>query len=115
MNGVKIRFLNRDEILPRLVRLAQELLACRVEILEISLFGSLVRGNYAPGSDADLYILLKEDDRRFADRIPEFLSHFSGVNISIDIFPYTLEEERKMRDQTFIKTIQEKKIVLASR
>ena len=115
MNGVKVRFLNRNEILPRLVNLAQKLLAARKDVLEVSLFGSLVRGNYAPGSDADLYILLKEDSRRFIDRIPEFLKHFSGAGLPVEVFPYTLEEVAKMGDGGFIRTIEKGKIVLSER
>jgi predicted nucleotidyltransferase len=108
----KVRFLNRDEILPRLVTLAQQLLASRPDVLEVSLFGSLARGNYAPGSDADIFILLQDDPRRFLDRIPEFLSHFSGAGLSVEVFPYTLEEVAKMECEGFIKTIQKEKIVL---
>jgi len=41
MNGVKVRFLNRKEILPRLLVLAQGILASRANVMEVSLFGSL--------------------------------------------------------------------------
>jgi hypothetical protein len=41
MNGVKVRFFNRKEILPRLLVLAQGLLASRANVMEVSLFGSL--------------------------------------------------------------------------
>lgn len=115
MNGVKVRFLNRDEILPRLVTLARQLLASRPDVLEVSLFGSLARGNYAPGSDADLYILLKDDPRRFIDRIPEFLSHFSAAGLAVEIFPYTLAEMAKMGDEGFFQTIRKEKTVLDER
>ncbi len=113
MNGVKVRFLNRDEILPRLVESAQRLLESRADVLEVSLFGSLARGNYSPASDADIYILLKEDSRRFIDRIPEFLTHFSRAGLPVEVFPYTLEEVARLRDGGFIKTIEKEKIVLS--
>jgi|MudIll2142460700_1097286.scaffolds.fasta_scaffold1017575_1 predicted nucleotidyltransferase len=115
MNGVKVRFLNRVEILPRLGEAAQRLLAARANVLEVSLFGSLARGNYAPGSDADIYILLKEDPRRFMDRIPEFLKHFSGTGLPVEVFPYTLEEVAKMGDGGFMKTIEKEKIILGKK
>ena len=115
MNGVKVRFLSRGEILPRLEEVAKRLLASRADVLEVSLFGSLARGNYAPGSDADIYILLKEDPRRFMDRIPEFLEHFSGAGLPVEVFPYTLEEVTKMEDGRFMKTIEKEKMVLGKR
>lgn len=115
MSGVKVRFLNREEIVSRLVVLAKRLLAARADVIEVSLFGSLVRGNYAPGSDADILILLREDSRRFIDRIPEFLSHFSNVGVPIEVFPYTQDELEKMADRDFIRTTQKEKMVLDSR
>jgi len=115
MNGVRIRFLNKSEILPRLGAAARKILSSRDYVLEVSLFGSLVRGNYAPGSDADILILLRKDSRRFLDRIPEFLEEFSGVGIPVEVFPYTIQELKEMEDSSFLKTIQEEKEILASK
>jgi predicted nucleotidyltransferase len=115
MSGVRVKFLNRDKIVPHLVILARELLASNRDVLEVSLFGSLVRGNYAPGSDADLFILLKSHPRRWMDRIPEFLRLFSEVGAPVEVFPYTVEEVAMMGDGEFIKTIQKEKIVLCLR
>ncbi len=83
--------------------------------IEVSLFGSLARGNYAPGSDADIYILLREDTRKITDRIPEFLDNFSKIGVPIEVFPYTLKETEKMSEGDFIKTIQRDKVILSSR
>lgn len=115
MSGVKVRFLNRNEILPRLLHVANYLLASKPEIVEISLFGSLARGNYAPGSDADIYILLRKDRRRFVDRIPEFLDFFSLAGIPVEVFPYTLEEKAEMKDGGFFEALHRDKMILASR
>jgi predicted nucleotidyltransferase len=115
MNGVKVRFLNRNEIFLRLSVLAQQLLRSRADVIEVSLFGSLVRGNYAPGSDADIYIVLKEDRRKMIDRIPEFLDHFSKVGLPVEVFPYTLNEIERMSEGGFIKTVQREKVILSSR
>ncbi len=115
MNGVRVRFLNRDEIITRLVAIAEELLALKPDVMEVSLFGSLVQGNYAPGSDADIYILLRKDARKFSDRIPEFLGHFSKVGLPVEVFPYTLEDIEKMKGSGFIKAIQKGKRTLVAR
>ena len=115
MNGVAVRFLNRNEILPRLMERANQLLASNPDILEVSLFGSLARGNYAPGSDADIYILLGKDSRRFIDRIPEFLDYFSDTGLPIEVFPYTIEEMTEMKDGGFMKALHKEKMILAAR
>jgi predicted nucleotidyltransferase len=96
------------------VAIAKELLALNPDVMEVSLFGSLVQGNYAPGSDADIYILLRKDSRKFTDRIPEFLDHFSKIGLPVEVFPYTLEDIENMGDSDFIKTIQKGKITLVS-
>ena len=115
MNGVKVKFLDRDKILSRLTGLARKLIASRDNVLEVSLFGSLARGNYGPGSDADIYILLSRDQRRFIDRIPEFLDHFSGVGVPVEVFPYTIEEKAQIETEGIMKTILREKMVLDAR
>ncbi|MGQ9696244.1 MAG: nucleotidyltransferase domain-containing protein [Thermodesulfobacteriota bacterium] len=115
MDGVKVKFLNKEEILSRLIDLAKNLMALKNNVIEVSIFGSLARGNYSARSDADILILLREDPRKFIDRIPEFLSYFSNVGIPIDVFPYTQEELNKMTDRNFIKAAQKEKVILDSR
>jgi predicted nucleotidyltransferase len=74
-----------------------------------------VRGNYGPGSDADLLVILEADARRFVDRMPEFLEHFGGLGIAIDVFPYTAAEIEAMRGEGFLKTALAERLVLAHR
>ena len=115
MGGVRVKFLNREEVLHRLKALAQTLVDFNLDVLEVSLFGSLARGDYLPRSDADIYILLREDPRRFVDRIPEFLDHFSDSGVAVEVFPYTVQEFEKMKERSFVSTLQKEKILLASR
>jgi predicted nucleotidyltransferase len=115
MSGVKVRFLRREEVLPRLSARARELVTSRPDVLEVSLFGSLARGDHGAGSDADVYILLKSDTRRFIDRVPEFADHFSDVGVPVEVFPYTLQEKEKMKGRAFLITLDREKMLLASR
>lgn len=115
MSGVKVTFLKREPLLARLKERAQKLLASHPRALEVGLFGSLVRGNYGPGSDADLLVILEADARRFVDRIPEFLEHFSGLGIAVDVFPYTVAEIQTMQDEGFMKTVFAEHLVLSQR
>ena len=66
----------------------------RPEIDRVLLFGSLARGDAAPGSDADLLIILRDSDLPFLDRFPRYRP--AGVAIDVDVFAYTREELRKM-------------------
>ena len=95
-SSVKVRYLDREEILTQLRAAARKLKRQR-NVQKVILFGSIGRGDCVPGSDADLCILLKEDHRRIIDRIPDLLDFFSDVNVPVDIFPYTVEEYEEMQ------------------
>lgn len=83
--------------------------------MEVALFGSLVKGDYGPGSDADVLVILRRDERRFIDRQDEFLIHFSGVGVPVDVFPYTLEEIERLKDGGVVKSALAGRMVLARR
>lgn len=95
-NFVKVRYLNGPEVVKKLKSLAKELCRKNDNILGIYLFGSLAKGIYAPGSDADILIILKQDNRRMIDRITVFLKFFLDSPVDVDIFPYTKEELQRM-------------------
>lgn len=103
---VKVSFLNGNAILAQLQEAVQTLKR-NPNFVKALLFGSLVRGDYCPGSDADVAILLREDHRRMMDRIPEYADYFAGVEVAVDVFPYTLAEIARMesRNNFFWKEI----------
>ena len=86
-------------------------------VLQVALFGSLATGQCVPGSDADVLVVLKEDDRRFMDRIPEFARIFLEAPISADIFPYTEREIQTMLSigNCFAARAWKERIILAER
>ena len=87
MSGVEVTFLRAEPIVAELRTRAKQLAEANEQIVEVSLFGSLVSGNYCPGSDADILVILRKDDRRLIDRLDEFLVQFSGLGIAVDVFP----------------------------
>ena len=111
LHSVEITFLNRDEVLEELKVLAQEILNQSDDILEISLFGSLARGHHAPGSDADLLIVLRDSDVPMRERIPRFLRLFLQGPIPVDVFPYTqqeIAERQATRDQWLAQILRDR-------
>jgi hypothetical protein len=56
----------------------------------VILFGSLVREDYGPASDADLAVLLAHSDKPMRERIPDYLA--LGTKMCVDVFPYTCNE-----------------------
>lgn len=107
LSSVKVRFLDASKIIKELEKVSKEIHKQNSNISGIYLFGSLAMGTYVPGSDADILIILKDDKRRFIDRMPEFLRYFLYAPIATDIFPYTEKEikERFSAKDFFITTL----------
>ena len=93
--SVRVKYLQEDKVITRIQKVAKKLKQ-DPNIIKIYLFGSFVRKDYVPGSDADICIVLKADSRRVIDRIPDFLEFFKEVGVPVDVFPYTLKEFEKM-------------------
>ncbi len=56
------------------------------------LFGSLATAGATPSSDADLLIVLRRDDRRVIDCVPECGRPFEGLGLAVQVLPWTEEE-----------------------
>jgi predicted nucleotidyltransferase len=78
---------------------AAELRARRPDVERVGLFGSYATDTYGPRSDADLLIVMRDSDKPFRNRIPEFLT--GDLSIPCDVFPYTVAEiENLKRDES---------------
>jgi len=69
---------------------ATRLLAGHPGIEEIIVFGSFAEGNWAPGSDLDIFIVLSDSSIPVRDRIPGLLP--GAFPVGVDLFPYTRDE-----------------------
>ncbi len=104
LNSVRVFWLKRDELIEELRRIAREIGKKDDKIVKIVLFGSLAEGRAVPGSNADVLIILKEDDRKFTDRISEYLQKFS-INFPVEVFPYTVNEVNPLVEEALKKGI----------
>lgn len=82
------------------------------EIEEVWLFGSLARGDAAPGSDADLLIVLKDSPLPFLARSAHYQPDFCGVGV--DTLVYTRAELATMQTEgnPFLRQIQSERVLL---
>ncbi|MFZ5471036.1 MAG: nucleotidyltransferase domain-containing protein [Myxococcota bacterium] len=72
-------------------------------VKRILLFGSLATGQVGPGSDIDL-IVVREDRRRFMERLEEVYRAIAEVGVAADVVVYTPEEmEELTRTRPFIQ------------
>lgn len=88
----KTVFLDRAKVLEELRACAERLRASDSNVLRIVLFGSLVKGNAGPRSDADVLIVLDQSSERFTERIGQYLPAFVETSVAVDLFPYTKAE-----------------------
>lgn len=87
--------LARDEVLTHLNRWAEDLHQRHPQVIRIGLFGSYARGDYAPGSDIDLLIIVRESDEpRWFMRSAAFDT--SDLPVGADVFVYTEAEIARM-------------------
>jgi predicted nucleotidyltransferase len=69
---------------------AGRLLHERADVEEIVVFGSFATGTWAPGSDLDVLIVLREATQPPRDRIPSLLP--GRFPVPVDVFPFTRME-----------------------
>jgi predicted nucleotidyltransferase len=83
---------------------ARKLLATYPEVEEVVVFGSFENDTYAPGSDIDVFIVLREANDSPRDRIPRFLPQKS-FGVPVDVFPFTRAEMEERRDSPLLVAV----------
>ncbi|MBA7515278.1 hypothetical protein ES705_07317 [subsurface metagenome] len=91
LNSVKAFWLEQEKLVEETYKVARGIGKEDENILKIILFGSIAEKRGVPGSDADILIILKRDDKPFMDRIAEWSKKFS-LDFPVEIFPYAEKE-----------------------
>ena len=91
LNSVTVFWLEQDRLIAEIYKRARELGEEDENIVKILLFGSLAERRGVPGSDADILIILKRDDRHFRDRFADWQEKLS-LDFPVEIFPFTENE-----------------------
>lgn len=94
-NSVKVVFADKTKVLRQLKDYTKNLKRMQPEVERVGYFGSYANNTYGPASDVDLLIILRQSDKRFLDRIPDFFP--DDISICCDVFPYTSEEIERMK------------------
>lgn len=115
--NVRVFRLDREGVLARLRERARAVLERRPDVLEVRLFGSMARGDPRPGSDADLFVVLRDGAPPFLERVAALSREFGGVGIGCDLIAYTESEARALarRGDAFARTVFEEGLILARR
>jgi predicted nucleotidyltransferase len=115
--NVRVFRLDREGLIARLRERARDLLDRRPDVLEVRLFGSLARGEAHPGSDADLFIVLRDGAGPFLERLAPVARNFDGVGVGCDVIAFTESEARasRARGDAFARAIFDEGLILATR
>lgn len=95
--NVRVFRFDRPGTISRLRERAYALLDRRLDVVEIWLFGSLARGDAHPGSDADLFVVVRDGAGPFLGRLADLAREFEGVGVGCDVIVFTESEARALR------------------
>ena len=104
MSSVRIFSVDVEAVHRGMDEYARELLATHPEVEEIIVFGSFENNTYAPGSDLDVFIVLREANDSPRDRIPRFMPEKS-LPVPVDVFPFTRAEMEERRDSVLLTAV----------
>ena len=90
MSSVVVKSIDEAAVRRAMDAYAQRLFATRTDVAEIVVFGSFATGTWAPGSDLDVLIVLRDAAERVRDRIPSLLP--GRFPVPVDLFPFTRDE-----------------------
>lgn len=115
--NVRVFRFDRAGTVARVRTRAETLLEQRPDVIEVRLFGSLAHGMPRPGSDADLFIVVRDGAPTFLDRIPDLARAFAGAGVGCDVIAYTESECRMLarRRDRFARAVLDDSLVLARR
>jgi len=94
---VKVFFADKQKVTGELKQYADNIRRTRPEVEKVGFFGSYATDTFGPASDVDLLIILRQSDKRFLDRIPEYMPE--NLSVGCDCFPYTADEMERMKQQ----------------
>lgn len=103
MNSVEIKSVDFAAIKRRTGEFAKELLATNPAVEEVIVFGSFANDTYAPGSDLDLFIILREAQDSPRDRMERFRPE--NFPVPVDVFAFTRAEMDERADSSLLAAV----------
>lgn len=114
-SNVRVFRLDSTAVIARLKERAEGLVEARPNVVEVRLFGSFARGEARPGSDADLFVVVRDGAEPFLARVSDLARAFEGVGVGCDVIAYTESETQaaRARGDAFARAVFDEGIVLA--
>lgn len=90
--SVRTFWLDRQLVLELALKAGRSLVAAHPEVVKVGIFGSIARGRAAPGSDLDVFVILRACDLRPIERSRAYETYFEEIGIATDMFCLTEDE-----------------------
>lgn len=92
-----LKWPSSPDVRDAVVRWAADLKEARGDVLSVGIFGSLARGGWGVGSDADIIVLLDGSEKDFPERALDFDT--LSLPVPVDLLVYTTREWKRMHDE----------------
>ena len=116
-SNVRVFRLDTASVIARLKERAAGLVERQPDVVEVRLFGSFARGEAHPGSDADLFVVVRDGAGPFLERIPDLVREFEGIGVGCDVIVFTESETQaaRARGDAFMRAVFGEGVTLARR
>ncbi len=96
-------------------RWAERLAAAHPEVLQVGYFGSYARGDWGPGSDLDIVVVVRSADQSFERRAARWDA--TELPVPADVLVYTQDEWRRLaeRGSGFYRTVMQEAVWVCRR
>lgn len=103
MSSVVVKWVDAAAVRRAVDAYAARLLSSRPDVEEVVVFGSFEKGDYAPGSDVDVFVILASADKPVRERVPELLP--GAFPVGVDVFPFTREEMESLSPSPLLDAV----------
>ena len=90
LNSSVLKWPDAKTVHEAFLRWAKKAVRKNANIVRVGYFGSYARGNYGPGSDLDVVIIVDTSDKPFERRAADW--DFSAIPVPVDVLVYTRAE-----------------------
>jgi predicted nucleotidyltransferase len=105
LSSVVIKSVDAAAVRRRTDEFARDLLALDANVDEIIVFGSFANDSYAPGSDLDLFVVLREASDSPRNRIGRYRPELFPV--PVDVFAFTRAEMAELAPSPLLSAVEQ--------
>ncbi len=102
-SGVVVKSVDEAAVRRAMDAYATRLFERHPEVEEIIVFGSFAEGDWAPGSDLDVFLVLSSSSLPVRERIPDLLP--GPFPVGIDLFPFTRAEMEERQPSALLDCV----------